>query len=80
MNQLRDLAIGEAETTVGQLRHALQTNRTTGTAVGVVMTRYDLDPEQAFQVLVRTSQQSNRKLRDIAAEVVNTGALPGAID
>ena len=43
MNQLRDLAIGAAETTVGQLRQALQTNRTIGTAVGIVMARYELD-------------------------------------
>jgi DNA-binding response OmpR family regulator len=78
MNQLRDLAVGEAETTVGQLRKALQTNRTIGTAVGIVMTRYELDLERGFQVLVRTSQQSNRKLHDIATEVVRTGSLPGA--
>ena len=78
MSQLRDLAIDAAETTVGQLRQALQTNRTTGTAVGIVMTRYDLDPERAFKALVRTSQQTNRKVHDIAAEVVRTGALPEA--
>ena len=77
MNQLRDLAVDAAQTTVGQLRRALQTNRTTGTAVGIVMMRYDLDPERAFQVLVRTSQQGNRKLHDIAEEVVRTGMLPG---
>ncbi|HEX7210328.1 MAG TPA: response regulator, partial [Propionibacteriaceae bacterium] len=77
MNQLRDLAIGEAQTTVGQLRDALRTNRTTGTAVGVVMTRYELDAQQAFKVLVRISQQSNRKLNDIAEELVRTGELPG---
>ena len=76
MSQLRDLAIDAAETTVGQLRQALQTNRTIGTAVGIAMTRYDLDPERAFKALVRTSQQSNRKVHDIAAEVVRTGALP----
>ena len=80
MNQLRDLAIGEAETTVGQLRQALQTNRTIGTAVGIVMVRYDLDLQRAFRVLVRTSQQSNRKLHDIATEVVRTGALPDTPD
>jgi signal transduction histidine kinase/DNA-binding response OmpR family regulator len=74
MNQLR---VGQAETTVGQLRQALQTNRTIGTAVGIVMSRYELDTQRAFQVLVRTSQQNNRKLHDIAAEVVSTGALPG---
>jgi signal transduction histidine kinase/DNA-binding response OmpR family regulator len=77
MNQLRDLAVDAAQTTVGQLRQALQTNRTTGTAVGIIMTRYDLDAERAFQVLVRTSQQSNRKLHDIAEELVRTGELLG---
>jgi signal transduction histidine kinase/DNA-binding response OmpR family regulator len=76
MNQLRDLAIGEFETTVGQLRQALQTNRTIGTAVGMVMTQFGLDQQRAFQVLVRSSQQGNRKLHDIAAEVVRTGSLP----
>jgi len=77
MNQLRDLEVGAAKTTVGQLRQALQTNRTTGTAVGILMTRYDLDAERAFQVLVRTSQQNNRKLHDIAEELVRSGELPG---
>jgi AmiR/NasT family two-component response regulator len=78
MSQLRDLAVDAAESTVGQLRQALRSNRTTGTAVGIVMTRYELDAERAFQVLKRTSQQSNRKLHEIAAEVVRTGALPEA--
>ena len=80
MNQLRDLAIGEFETTVGQLRQALQTNRTIGTAVGMVMTQFGLDQQRAFQVLVRSSQQGNRKLHDIAAEVVRTGSLPESSD
>ena len=78
MSQLRDLAVDAAETTVGQLRQALQSNRTTGTAVGIVMSRYELNAELAFQALRRTSQQSNRKLHEIAAEVVRTGALPDA--
>jgi DNA-binding response OmpR family regulator len=76
MNQLRDLAIDAAETTVGQLQQALQTNRTIGTAIGIVMVNYELDASRAFKVLVRTSQQTNRKLHDIAAEVVRAGALP----
>ena len=61
------------------LRQALQTNRTIGTAVGIVMAGYQLDQQRAFQVLVRTSQQNNRKLQDVpAAEVVRTGSLPVA--
>jgi AmiR/NasT family two-component response regulator len=57
----------------------LQSNRTIGTAVGIVMARYELDRERAFQVMVRTSQQSNRKLHDLATEVVRAGSLPGAV-
>jgi AmiR/NasT family two-component response regulator len=43
----------------------------------MVMTRYELDAQQAFQVLARISQQSNRKLSEIAEELVRTGELPG---
>ena len=77
MSQLRDQAIDQVRTTVGQLRQALQSNRTIGTAVGILMTRYDLEPKRAFQVLVRTSQQNNRKMNDIAEELLRTGELPG---
>jgi signal transduction histidine kinase/DNA-binding response OmpR family regulator len=79
MNQLRDQAIDQVRTTVGQLRQALQSNRTIGTAVGILMTRYDLEPKRAFQVLVRTSQQNNRKMNDIAEELLRTGELPGVV-
>jgi AmiR/NasT family two-component response regulator len=48
--------------------------------VGIVMARYDLDLERAFRALVRTSQQTNRKLHDIATEVVRTGSLLGTPD
>ncbi len=80
MNQLRDSAIDVAETAVGQLQQALQTNRTIGTAMGIVMAHYELDANGAFKVLVRTSQQANRKLHDIAVDVIRTGALPNASD
>ena len=76
-DRMRDQAIDQVRTTVGQLRQALQSNRTIGTAVGILMTRYDLEPKRAFQVLVRTSQQNNRKMNDIAEELLRTGELPG---
>ena len=41
------------------------------------MAHYGLEQQRAFQVLVRTSQQNNRKLHDIAAEVVRTGSCLG---
>ena len=43
--------------------------------MGVLMARYRLTREQALDLLRITSQRSNRKLRDIATEVADTGIL-----
>jgi len=40
------------------------------------MERFDLDDERAFEVLRRYSQDNNRKLRDVAQELVDTRKLP----
>jgi AmiR/NasT family two-component response regulator len=42
----------------------------------MIMERYDLDEDRAFDVLRRLSSQDNVKLRDLAAQVVATRALP----
>ena len=49
---------------------ALDTRGTIGQAVGILRERYKLDADQAFAVLVRFSQHSNRKLRDIATDLI----------
>ena len=49
---------------------ALQSSRTIGKAIGLTMERFDLDDQEAFARLVRLSQKSNIKLRDIAAYLV----------
>src|SRR3954468_4733647 len=41
-----------------------------GQAVGILMERYNLDADRAFSVLVRLSSTENRKLFDIAGELV----------
>lgn len=61
---------------VTNLRDALTSSRQIGTAVGIIMSRELLSAEDAFAVLRRTSQELNRKLRDIAVEVAMTGAVP----
>ena len=61
----------------GQLRTAVESNRRIGAAVGVLMVRYGLTEERAFDALRRTSNTSNRKLRDVADDVLFTGSLPG---
>ncbi|ADB34807.1 ANTAR domain protein with unknown sensor [Kribbella flavida DSM 17836] len=47
-----------------------------GHALGILMERYGMDDEQAFSVLRRYSQDSGRKLRDIAADLVQTRQFP----
>jgi hypothetical protein len=42
------------------------------------MERHKLTADQAFAVLARVSQELNRRLADIAREVSDTGAVPGA--
>lgn len=61
---------------VAQLKEALRTREEIGKAQGILMERYDLDGDAAFSTLVRLSQHTNRKLRDVSAELVETGVLP----
>jgi GAF domain-containing protein len=54
-----------------QLREAITTRKIIGQAIGLTMERYKIDEDRAFTFLVRASQTSNVKLRDIAARVVD---------
>jgi GAF domain-containing protein len=60
-----------------QLEAALETSRVIGTAVGILTERLRIPPGHAFEKLREASQNSNRKLRDIAAKIVETGTLAG---
>jgi GAF domain-containing protein len=55
-----------------QLNQALQNRKLIGQAVGILMERYRIDADRAFQFLVRASSTSNIKLRDVADEVVTS--------
>ena len=55
---------------VDQLRIARDTNRRIGIAIGILMNRLHIDDEQAFDALRRTSQNTNRKLRDVAEDLI----------
>jgi AmiR/NasT family two-component response regulator len=57
------------------LERALASNREIGVAIGVLMHGHRLTQAQAFDVLRAASQDSNRKLADIAMDVVDTGTL-----
>src|SRR6478752_5919646 len=74
--RLRETAVTQAEARGEQLRAGLDSNRIIGTAIGILMTNHRLTAATAFQLLVAASQHSNRKLRDIAADIITTGRLP----
>jgi GAF domain-containing protein len=57
---------------VEDLMTALETRTTIGQAIGVLMERYKLDEDRAFNFLTRISQTNNVKLRDIAKSVIET--------
>ena len=58
------------------LQKAINARHLIGQAQGILMVRYDIDAEQAFDVLRRYSSHGNQKLRQIAAEVVRLRGLP----
>jgi CheY-like chemotaxis protein len=76
LHHVREGAIDDAQHRARQVRDGLESNRTIGTAVGVLMATYRLTAQQGFQLLVKASQDHNRKLRDVAADVASTGKLP----
>jgi AmiR/NasT family two-component response regulator len=58
------------------LQVALLSNRHIGAAIGVLMALHKISEDQAFKMLMKTSQESRRKLREVADDVTRTGALP----
>ncbi len=69
------------ETAVERAEHlaaALDSRAVIDQAKGVLMERFKLTPDQAFQALTKVSMETNTKVRDIAERFVRTGELPGS--
>lgn len=47
-----------------------------GEALGIVMERYKTTEDQAFEILKKSSQHRNVKLRDLAPQATETGETP----
>lgn len=58
-----------------QMRSAMESRAQIEQAKGVVLAQEGVSAEEAFELLVKRSQHANRKLRDVAAEVVATASL-----
>jgi GAF domain-containing protein len=55
----------------GEFRRALSSRDTIGMAKGILMQRERLTDDQAFKLLVYTSQKTNTKIHDLAAGLVD---------
>lgn len=64
------VALADATTRNDQLRLALESRQIIGEAKGILMEREGCTRDEAFDVLRRASQRQNRKLRDLAEELV----------
>lgn len=60
----------------GNLARALESNREIGVAMGVLMAKHRITRDQAFGLLRMSSQDSNRRIAELAVEVADTGELP----
>lgn len=70
------LAIYRAEEHAANLKIALASNRQIGIAIGILMAYHRVTQDEAFGLLRTASQHLHVKLRDIAQDVAETGALP----
>lgn len=69
---LYERALARAE----HLETAMASRAAIEQAKGILMERFKLSGDQAFQALARASMQANTKLRDVADQVVETGEFP----
>jgi hypothetical protein len=79
---LAGIALGTAEERASvdrrfdNLQEAVRSRELIGQAQGILMERERISADQAFDLLRRASQHLNRKLRDVAENVVSTGQVP----
>jgi AmiR/NasT family two-component response regulator len=63
-------ACAAAHAEVEQMKQAMASRAGIEQAKGILMSQRHCGPDEAFAILVKLSSQTNRKLRDVAAAVV----------
>jgi GAF domain-containing protein len=78
------VAVGNAEAAArtmedpNHLRTAMMSRAVIEQAKGILMERHKIKEDEAYTILTHASQRTNTKLRDVADELVRTGALLSA--
>lgn len=57
---------------IGHLQEAVKSQRDIGMAIGLLSARYGCSTEQAWRTILRVSQDSNTKVRNVARVLVAT--------
>jgi len=57
---------------IAHLHEAVRSQRDIGMAIGLLSARFGCSTEQAWRTMLRVSQDSNTKVRDVARVLVNT--------
>src|SRR5215212_3195107 len=68
-------AVARTSEDLAHLRIAMTSRAVIEQAKGILMERHKVTEDQAFTILTHASQRTNTKLRDVAADLVRTGAL-----
>lgn len=68
-------ALQDARELAENLRKAMQFRSVIEQAKGILIERQKVTPDEAFRLLAQASQHANRKLRDVAEDLVLTGTL-----
>ena len=66
-----------ANVTIEQLETAVEHRTVLGQASGIIMERFGLGADEAFDVLAKLSQSTNRKVYEISCELVETNTVDG---
>ena len=66
-----DSRVAQLEAEIAQLKDALARRQQIGVATGLLAQRFAISPERAWSLLVRLSQNSHVKVREIAQSVID---------
>jgi GAF domain-containing protein len=69
-------AYQDARNMADNLQVALESRAVIDQAKGILMERYKVTADQAFQALARVSMHTNTKVKDVADNLVRTGEFP----
>ena len=71
-------ALDDARSLGEGLREAMASRAAIEQAKGILIAQSGVDADEAFDLLRRASQRENRKLRDVAADIVQANVRPSS--